>query len=152
MRKLMTVLFVAGAVVACGGDGTKVSTGEVASATLNADGKLCSNTCRYAGDGTCDDCGSGSDYSICAIGTDCGDCGPRDRNAQCKASSPGDDGPSHPSPSPSTSSGCGRVVHFRCQGCSGTAECHGSGCGSCQSLCREACEDNPHCGGMVSCY
>ena len=37
----------------------------------------CSNTCSYAHDGECDDGGSGSEYSICALGTDCSDCGSR---------------------------------------------------------------------------
>lgn len=37
----------------------------------------CTNTCEYADDGDCDDGGSGSDYSLCELGTDCADCGPR---------------------------------------------------------------------------
>lgn len=37
----------------------------------------CSNTCRTAHDGECDDGGPGSLYDICALGTDCADCGPR---------------------------------------------------------------------------
>jgi formylglycine-generating enzyme required for sulfatase activity len=40
-------------------------------------GAACSNTCRDADDGLCDDGGPGADYSICGLGTDCGDCGPR---------------------------------------------------------------------------
>ena len=38
---------------------------------------LCTNSCMYAGDGDCDDGGPGSDFSLCALGTDCSDCGPR---------------------------------------------------------------------------
>jgi hypothetical protein len=38
---------------------------------------LCSDTCEFAGDGQCDDGGSGSAYSDCALGTDCSDCGER---------------------------------------------------------------------------
>ena len=38
---------------------------------------LCLNTCSYANDQTCDDGGPNSDYSLCALGTDCVDCGPR---------------------------------------------------------------------------
>lgn len=38
---------------------------------------LCTDTCTWAGDGECDDGGPGSDYSVCALGTDCADCGPR---------------------------------------------------------------------------
>ena len=37
----------------------------------------CTNTCSYAGDGDCDDGGPGSDFSLCPLGTDCTDCGPR---------------------------------------------------------------------------
>lgn len=40
-------------------------------------GATCSDTCSDAFDGWCDDGGPGSDYSICGLGTDCGDCGPR---------------------------------------------------------------------------
>ena len=38
---------------------------------------LCSNTCQYANDDECDDGGEGSLYSICDLGSDCADCGPR---------------------------------------------------------------------------
>jgi len=34
----------------------------------------CDNTCQYAFDVDCDDGGSGSDYSLCAYGSDCSDC------------------------------------------------------------------------------
>lgn len=37
----------------------------------------CSNTCSYRNDGDCDDGGPGSDYSLCALGTDTADCGSR---------------------------------------------------------------------------
>ena len=40
-------------------------------------GGTCTNTCNYASDGECDDGGPGSQYSVCALGTDCADCGPR---------------------------------------------------------------------------
>jgi len=40
-------------------------------------GGMCTNTCNYANDGECDDGGPGSQYSVCGLGTDCGDCGPR---------------------------------------------------------------------------
>ncbi len=36
---------------------------------------LCTDTCSYAGDGECDDGGSGSDSAVCEYGTDCTDCG-----------------------------------------------------------------------------
>ena len=38
---------------------------------------LCTNTCEYAHDGECDDGGANSLYDLCALGTDCSDCGPR---------------------------------------------------------------------------
>lgn len=38
---------------------------------------VCDNTCPYAYDGTCDDGGTGSSYSLCDCGTDCADCGER---------------------------------------------------------------------------
>ncbi|MBT3219441.1 MAG: hypothetical protein HN348_10145 [Proteobacteria bacterium] len=39
--------------------------------------QLCDDTCTYANDGVCDDGGPGSVYSVCSLGTDCTDCGPR---------------------------------------------------------------------------
>jgi len=33
--------------------------------------------CRWLSDGECDDGGSGSEYSLCPLGTDCSDCGSR---------------------------------------------------------------------------
>jgi hypothetical protein len=37
----------------------------------------CTNTCRFAGDGQCDDGGDGAEFDLCTLGTDCDDCGPR---------------------------------------------------------------------------
>lgn len=42
-------------------------------------GGTCANTCAHAGDGDCDDGGIGSQFALCALGSDCGDCGPRAR-------------------------------------------------------------------------
>ena len=42
-----------------------------------AAGGNCTNTCRTSNDGECDDGGPNSLYSICGLGTDCNDCGPR---------------------------------------------------------------------------
>jgi len=39
--------------------------------------EVCDNTCRFNGDGDCDDGGPDSDYSLCEFGSDCDDCGPR---------------------------------------------------------------------------
>ncbi|MEC7984561.1 MAG: putative metal-binding motif-containing protein [Myxococcota bacterium] len=38
---------------------------------------LCTNECAYAKDGACDDGGPNAEYSVCDLGTDCTDCGPR---------------------------------------------------------------------------
>ena len=41
-------------------------------------GCVCQNTCASAPrDGVCDDGGPGNDFSLCALGTDCADCGSR---------------------------------------------------------------------------
>ena len=37
----------------------------------------CTYTCNWNGDSDCDDGGPGSEFSQCALGTDCYDCGPR---------------------------------------------------------------------------
>lgn len=37
----------------------------------------CMDSCYWAKDGSCDDGGPGSDFSICELGTDCSDCGNR---------------------------------------------------------------------------
>ena len=39
---------------------------------------VCVNVClSYSSDGQCDDGGTGAEYSVCAYGSDCHDCGPR---------------------------------------------------------------------------
>ncbi|MFN3199615.1 MAG: hypothetical protein ACE366_14515 [Bradymonadia bacterium] len=40
-------------------------------------GELCGNNCRFANDGECDDGGPNAQFSVCELGTDCGDCGAR---------------------------------------------------------------------------
>lgn len=47
------------------------------SSNANDDDYLCTNTCRFAHDGDCDDGGPGADFDLCEYGTDCADCGPR---------------------------------------------------------------------------
>ncbi len=39
--------------------------------------ELCTDQCSFSADGLCDDGGLGADYSVCELGTDCTDCGPR---------------------------------------------------------------------------
>ncbi|KAL1510269.1 hypothetical protein AB1Y20_006591 [Prymnesium parvum] len=63
---------------------------------------VCSDECRYARDGECDDSGPGSEGNTCALGSDCTDCSPRDEGAlgaflctdKCRTSADGqcDDG------------------------------------------------------------
>lgn len=38
---------------------------------------MCIENCNYAADNDCDDGGPGAEFSICSVGTDCLDCGPR---------------------------------------------------------------------------
>ena len=52
----------------------------------------CSDTCNYASDHDCDDGGPGAEYTACAFGADCTDCGARQ---------PRPSPPSPPAPPPS---------------------------------------------------
>ncbi len=59
------------------------------SPVVNSEATLCSDTCGpsnssaiWAGDDECDDGGENSLYSICALGTDCQDCGPRSNDPE----------------------------------------------------------------------
>ena len=54
---------------------------------------LCGNTCTYASDSMCDDGGTGTQYTLCAYGTDCQDCGYR---LQTRRRSLTDEAPSPP--------------------------------------------------------
>ncbi len=84
---LVSLLLVA---LACGDDDgfTPVDTGSDSGFDTGSDtgfgvdtggggGTVCSEECEFTGDGECDDGGEGSVTSICALGTDCLDCGPR---------------------------------------------------------------------------
>ena len=51
------------------------------------DNWLCSNSCKYANDGSCDDGGPKAKYTACQRGTDCHDCGKRAILAQSRTSS-----------------------------------------------------------------
>lgn len=54
----------------------------VKGATLAPDVWNCNNLCLWAEDGVCDDGGLGSAHNVCIPGSDCKDCGPRDRTAR----------------------------------------------------------------------
>ena len=49
---------------------------------------LCTNTCLYANDGSCDDGGFQAEYNSCEFGTDCTDCGKRPTQLQAGFSAP----------------------------------------------------------------
>ncbi len=53
-----------------------LSCGHESSSTSGA-ADLCQDTCEFAHDGACDDGGAGSQFGVCDLGTDCGDCGLR---------------------------------------------------------------------------
>jgi len=63
--------------VAGGGSGTTASRGNASGSTATAGNGACSNTCSSSNDGECDDGGPRSQYSVCALGSDCADCGAR---------------------------------------------------------------------------
>ena len=42
-----------------------------------ANGTICSDSCRYGSDGTCDDGGAGAEFAHCDFASDCADCGER---------------------------------------------------------------------------
>lgn len=58
----------------------------------SCEGLRCDDTCFYANDGLCNDGGPGSVFSVCELGSDCTDCGPRNnapddsfcRSGQCE--------------------------------------------------------------------
>ncbi|MCA9610222.1 MAG: hypothetical protein KC619_31715 [Myxococcales bacterium] len=66
-----------------------------------ASGDACTNTCRWAHDGECDDGGDGADYAVCDLGTDCHDCGPRGSSSGTPGT-PGTTDPGSPPPTGST--------------------------------------------------
>ena len=61
---------------------------------------LCEHDCQYAADSSCDDGGPGSEFSVCSYGSDCSDCGIRDRSPALppRAPPPSPPHPSYPSP------------------------------------------------------
>jgi len=75
-RSITFALLLAGDVAAF----TESVNGEIAAAIATAASmnvSACTETCEWASDGDCDDGGLGTEYSSCAIGTDCTDCGMR---------------------------------------------------------------------------
>ncbi|MFK7986361.1 MAG: hypothetical protein AB8I08_10045 [Sandaracinaceae bacterium] len=107
----------------------------------SGDGLLCSDTCGTSNDGECDDGGPDSLFSACALGTDCGDCGPRDPDVTCTPDCAGRAcGPD----------GCGGSCAPGCssgQSCSASGQCIDDGC--VQECGARECGPDPACG--VSC-
>lgn len=48
--------------------------------------RLCEDTCAWANDGECDDGRDDAVTALCALGTDCGDCGPNDQGSSFRLS------------------------------------------------------------------
>lgn len=92
-------------------------------AVLSVDGSGCSDTCHYSNDGTCDDGGPGSKYSMCALGTDCSDCGPRDSGGSAGSGGWG-------------GSGGNTLCSDSCSYYAGDGYCSDGGPGSTSSLCE----------------
>ena len=70
---------------------------------------ICTETCNYASDGTCDDGGSGNEFASCAICSDCTDCGPRIEQDCTYPPPPSPAPPLPPSPPPPAHT-CGAIV------------------------------------------
>ena len=94
-----------------------------------ADG--CTETCLYASDGGCDDGGPGAEYSICALGTDCTDCGPRAASASPSPQLPDEDSDSIEADSDSSEADlCTQTCWYASDGA-----CDDGGCGADFSIC-----------------
>ncbi len=74
----------------CGSRGTAAPPTPSTDPAPSEPATTCSDTCRYARDGACDDGGEGSTYSECALGTDCSDCGSRGASSSTPVAACGD--------------------------------------------------------------
>ena len=104
------------------GSGTAGASGSAASG-----GAVCDDTCTYANDGTCDDGGAGAAYSLCDLGSDCGDCGSRTGGSSTSGSSAG-------TSSGSAATSGGAVCDDTCS-YANDGTCDDGGTGSAYSLC-----------------
>lgn len=93
----------------CTDCGPRTIGGGTPNPTTGEDGD-CNNTCDYPSDGTCDDGGPGSDYALCALGSDCDDCGSRAGD-----SDPVDPDPD-PDPDPGPTAGCSNTCEYASDG------------------------------------
>ncbi|MFK7986977.1 MAG: hypothetical protein AB8I08_13210 [Sandaracinaceae bacterium] len=104
---------------------------------------ICSDTCTWANDGECDDGGFGAEYAGCALGTDCGDCGPRE------ATSAG----STPAPTPSPAGDVGDLCSSAAS-CGGALSCRAAVSDPSLHCCVEgaqACGSGSDCCGYMDC-
>ncbi|MFN3202708.1 MAG: hypothetical protein ACE366_30230 [Bradymonadia bacterium] len=62
------------------------------------DDMVCNNSCFTANDEVCDDGGEGSNFDVCPMGTDCADCGPRQRGEAPRQGPPQPDPPQQDPP------------------------------------------------------
>lgn len=119
-------------------------------------GTVCENTCMYADDMECDDGGPDSLNSLCAFGTDCADCGPRDPATcmpRCTDRTCGDDGCGGTCGECAGGTSCqdGNCCMPDCTGLTcGDDGCGGS-CGECDTgtTCRGGVCRTPDCAGRV---
>ena len=99
-------------------------------------GPICSNTCKHANDGVCDDGGTGSQYSVCGYGTDCTDCGCRSERPTTTTTTT--------APSTTTTTVCSGICSNTCEHAN-DGTCDDGGKGSIYKLCREG-TDCTYCG------
>lgn len=95
----------------------------------------CSDTCQYARDGECDDGGPGAAYAVCALGTDCSDCGARDPDAPPRAVPVEPDAPPRAQPVVGCENTCQWANDGECDdggaGAHTSACTYGTDCGDC---------------------
>lgn len=134
------------ALVGCGSSGGTRAGGDAGSgprdsgtvapgtdAGMMSTGTICEETCTYSMDMECDDGAAGSTTSACAFGTDCADCGPRNRAdcmPSCGTATCGDDG-------------CGGS----CGTCTAPEACMAGTCGVCMPDCGTRTCGDDGCGG-----
>ena len=84
----------------CGDCGPRSGTSSSPPSVSCTSNCLCTNTCSSASDNDCDDGGPGAEYSVCSLGADCVDCGPRTAPDTSPASPPPPFSPPLPPRSP----------------------------------------------------
>src|SRR5690554_2735869 len=106
---------------------------------------VCENTCGSAGDGQCDDGGTGAQFDSCAYGTDCSDCGSRPVIEE-----PDPDPDPEPDPDPICADTCQYANDGECDDGGPSAAydvcTYGTDCGDCGARdARRTCDSNADC-------